>query len=284
MLDLLITALYIFVGFITISHLFTFVYLYIETSLGQLTDPDQYPNPTYTDYIINCAREFIYMSGKYYLYALKYINLTLNQEKLVNNPKPTAILLIHGYLRNQGDWWWFRKQLTNLPCPIYTVNLEPAYGTIQEITEHSIAKKIAEIKTDSNCEEIILIGHSMGGLVASYYSEFLDKDNLIKKIITIGTPFHGTKLCVAAAGENAKQMYPDSKFSQELISKINISSKQYYQVLSQFDNLVFPWRSAILDNSRTTKFILPLSSHLGMLHCRKVIKQILYWLSPNSKV
>lgn len=39
--------------------------------------------------------------------------------------------------------------------------------------------------------QLILIGHSMGGLVARYYAECLDKQRLTARVITIGTPYQG---------------------------------------------------------------------------------------------
>lgn len=39
--------------------------------------------------------------------------------------------------------------------------------------------------------KLILIGHSMGGLVAQFYAECLDTQQLTRRVITIGTPYSG---------------------------------------------------------------------------------------------
>lgn len=259
---------------IIIDELFPFTFLFVEYNLHRLKDPQQYPQIQFKTYFKNFWSEIFHINGKYYLYPYKFLDMT---ENVATSSK--AILLIHGYRRNQSDWLWFIKQLSEITYPIYTVNLNPKLAPIQQITETSISSKIKEIKSQTNCQEIILIGHSMGGLVASYYSEFLDQDNLVTNVMTIATPFSGTKISVLAPGENGKQMLPDANFAQELRSKIAKSSKKYYQIASQFDNLVFPWQSALLESSpKTQQLVLDSAAHLSMLHIKSVTAQIVTWL------
>jgi hypothetical protein len=50
--------------------------------------------------------------------------------------------------------------------------------------------------------QLIMIGHSMGGLVARYYAECLDTNKYTGRIITIGTPFQGSVKALAALASN----------------------------------------------------------------------------------
>ncbi|MFC5751261.1 lipase family alpha/beta hydrolase [Actinomadura rugatobispora] len=38
----------------------------------------------------------------------------------------------------------------------------------------------------------VLVAHSMGGLVARYYAECLDDERLVRRVVTIGTPYQGS--------------------------------------------------------------------------------------------
>src|SRR5262249_49951725 len=40
--------------------------------------------------------------------------------------------------------------------------------------------------------KVNLIGHSMGGLVTAFYLDRYGDDNLVKKVVTLGTPWHGS--------------------------------------------------------------------------------------------
>ena len=39
---------------------------------------------------------------------------------------------------------------------------------------------------------LTLVGHSMGGLVASYFAAFVDGGELVRRVVTLGTPFSGS--------------------------------------------------------------------------------------------
>jgi len=270
-----------FLSFTLVNHLFLFIFLYIEYGLIRLKSPELYAAVSIRQYIKSFWLEYIYMMGKFYLYPYKFFDLTENPSK-----NTTAVLLIHGYARNQSDWLWFINRLSEIPLPIYTVNLTPPFASIQQIAENSLIEKIKEIKQQTGCQELIIIGHSMGGLVASYYSEYLDQSKLVTKVITIASPFHGTKISIAAAGANAKQMLPWAIFTDELREKIKTSDKKYYQVASQFDNLIFPWQSVLLEfMPQEHQLIMPLQSHLGLLHSEVVVKQVINWIKgiDNAK-
>lgn len=258
-----------------LNQTFLFIYLYIEYNLGYIYQATDYPPIAISRYLKNYWIELFYVMGKYYLLPLKWCDLSI----INNRTSKTAILLIHGYCRNQSDWWWLRKQFNDNNCPIFTVNLEADFESIAELTRTSLPQKIADIQQQTNCTDIILVGHSMGGLVASYYNEFLDTTRMVRAIITIASPLHGSKVSVIGKGENAKQMLPQSKFLDALREKINNHPERYYQIATQLDNIVFPWRSTLLDGTpRSQQLVLPDAAHLSLLHSQEVAKQLNLWV------
>ncbi len=102
----------------------------------------------------------------------------------------TPILLIHGSGSNEAQWLPARFYLAH-KFDIYSVQL----NTLPKAADHSILDcisiihdKITEIKTKNN-NSVILMGHSMGGLVAIKYAELYPAS--IKCVITISSPLHG---------------------------------------------------------------------------------------------
>lgn len=277
MLIVILTVCAVLVLYITAQHTFLFTYLYIDRSLHTLRDPERYPPISPWVYFNNYWLELFYQFGKFYLFPLKFLKLSCNVRK-----HKTAVLLIHGYSRNKTDWLWLRKQIGTLP--IFTVNLSPSFASIEQITQNSIPQAIATIQNKIGCEKIILIGHSMGGLVASYYSEYLDTNNIISHIITIASPLHGTKISIMGYGQNAKQMCPGNSFLNHLRHKIHNSSKTYYQIATQFENLLFPWDSALLpDTTAECKFIRNFVPHLSLLHDKETAQKLKHWLTDIEK-
>jgi pimeloyl-ACP methyl ester carboxylesterase len=260
-----------FIVFITFNNFFLFCFLYVEYNIGFLQNPRQYPPVSLWHYIKNFWLELWYVLGKFYLWPLKFVSLNVNAHK----KSKIAILLIHGYYRNQTDWWWLRSKIAKHKYPVFTVNLVPPLASIADITSINIPAKIAQIKLKTGCEDIVLIGHSMGGLVASQYAMHMDHEKLICAVITIGTPFYGTKVSIMAAGENAKDMRPGSKFLANLRERVTKNPHKFFQIMTRMDNIVFPWHSAALDDiPDTQKLVLPHAGHLEMLHSKEVARQI----------
>lgn len=270
-----ILFLLIFVGIAFFNEILLFSFLLVDYSLKSLYKPKEYPPVEFTRYIKNFWREFFYIMRKYPYWPLKWCNLTLNEK----SQSDTAILFVHGYCRNQTDWLWMRSQLKDFDCPIFFVNLEPTFSSIDNITKTSLIPKINHIKEHTRCKRLILVGHSMGGLVSSYFSEYLDIGDLVKAVITIGTPYGGTKIAVVGAGANAREMCPGSAFLTDLHAKMHNTAKDYYQICTKFDNKIFPWQSAVFENTDPKKqAILSYEAHLCLLRSKEVATHLKSWL------
>lgn len=271
---LLLFLFFMFFGFIIFNNTMLFGFLYVDYNVRALGKPNEYPKASFGQFCKNYWIELFYVLGKYYFFPLKWLNLTIKGKNT-----QTAILLTHGYCRNQSDWLWFRRQLKEHGYPIYCVNLENDFASLQTIASDKFAEKIKQIKAETNCSNIILIGHSMGGLVSSYYKEFLDNDKLVKAVVTIGSPILGTRVSVFAQGENAAQMCPGSQFLAQLHVLLHNDAQKYYQVCSKFDNIIFPWQSSLIETTpKEHQLVLQFTGHLGLLHSREVTNKINSWI------
>ncbi len=274
LLCLAIPVLLLF-SIIFFSNLAVFNFLIFEYFLGSYSNPKEYPPVKITQYIKNFWCELYYVFIKYLFRPLKWFEMHIS----CDDHATTAILLVHGYCRQQTDWSYLKKQFKTTGCPVFTINLQPNFESIAKLAISNLPQKIAMIKKTTGCHNIILIGHSMGSLVSSYYNEYLDTENSVQAVITIGAPLHGTKVSVLAAGPNGKEMCPNTEFLQDLCAKIRQSPHKYYHVLSRLDNIVFPWRSALIDTTPETQcMILPVASHLGLLHNKEVAAQLNAWV------
>src|SRR5574340_261596 len=92
---------------------------------------------------------------------------------LIRDPPPAPaerpVLLVHGVLVNDGVWFYFRRYLARHGIrPIYTVNYGPPLADIEHFAEQ-LGAKIEAICAATGAPRVVLIGHSMGGLVARAY-------------------------------------------------------------------------------------------------------------------
>ncbi|MDX2368786.1 MAG: alpha/beta fold hydrolase [Colwellia sp.] len=105
----------------------------------------------------------------------------------------TAIIFVHGLFRPPSLWGssteYFRNvktELASLFIPIYFPEL-PSSESI-DVRSDALEKALEAISE----KNIVLIGHSMGGLDCRYYAHRHPNDKRIKKIITIATPHRGS--------------------------------------------------------------------------------------------
>lgn len=161
---------------------------------------------------------------------------------------PAAVLFIHGFLCNGGVWrpairCLHRKGIHHA----YTINLEPPFGAINR-HGRQVADYVEMISRQHGCARIVLVGHSMGGLAARASLREPGMARRVAKVITIGTPHHGTVHARLAPGANVAQVRPGSAWLAQLNRAdppVPISN-----IYAFHDNLVAPQDSARLENAK----------------------------------
>eukprot|EP01080_Neovahlkampfia_damariscottae_P001342 gene1342-11424_t len=239
--------------------------------------------------IFVCCFDFIlFLIVAVMLFLASCCKVSFNYDPTSEKSKKSKIpiLLIHG-----SEWIIGRKYLLKDEYgSIYSLNYDgltsndPTMG-IDDYSKGKIRDKILGICKDTNQQEIILIGHSMGGLISGYYSEHLsESDNIqVKNIITIGSPWNGAPLlsCFPSSDKRMKQMTPNDSFLPDLISKMKDSEsknkRRYFSVHSSLD-LMAPSSCARATVNYERDVGYDYLSHYGLVAHPEVWNQIEYWL------
>jgi pimeloyl-ACP methyl ester carboxylesterase len=162
------------------------------------------------------------------------------------------VLLVHGYLCNSGIWASMRRFLEKNGVSAYTHDLEPVYAGIDEYAA-GLATRIEEICDRSGANRVIIVGHSMGGLAARAYLRARGPARVVK-LITLGTPHHGTRTAPLGLGMNARQMEPGSAWLESLArwgsSRATVPVTSIY---SSDDNVIVPPDSSVLGQARNVR-------------------------------
>lgn len=195
------------------------------------------------------------------------------------NLEGRPILMVNGYLSFGSTWHYQRKRLAESGLgPIYTMNI----GTGRSIKTYAqyVQEKVKEIQKETGRRDIVLIGHSKGGLVSSYFRNYLadETETDVTDIITIGSPLAGTHIANFGVGQDAGEMRADSKFHKELRERMdgNLSTR-YFHVGSETDEVV-PQSSALIGKDPARQLSLKDTGHLGLLFSSRVADQICTWL------
>lgn len=182
-------------------------------------------------------------------------------KRIPQDPEGLPVLLIHGYGCNSGYWHSMSKVLAQAKIPHYAVDMEPVIGGIDEYVP-IIHEKIERIREQSGYDKVILVGHSMGGLVARAYMRAHGSER-IAKVITLGTPHHGTGLAHFGVGLNTQQMRWTateqegiaSEWLRELAAEEGPDTyRLVVSIYSHHDNIISPQRSSHLAGAKNIEF------------------------------
>lgn len=177
------------------------------------------------------------------------------------------ILLIHGYMCNGACWWALRRYLKRRGfASIFTINLEPFDADIDDFAGQ-VADRVAAIRDLTGARRILLVCHSMGGLVARAYLIHQPDPDAVVKVVTLGTPHHGTVLARFGRGVDARQMRRRSPWLEQLNTSAG-SGVPITSIYTLHDNIVVPPDSAHLPRARNIALVG--ISHLHLLYSKRV--------------
>ncbi len=200
--------------------------------------------------------------------------LTLQRRGHVSATSQPPVLFLHGYGANSGVWAPMLRSLSARGVAnLFTIDLEPRFGSIDAHAQQ-VAALVTRLCSTTRSPKVILVAHSMGGLVARAYVERCGGTSRVAKVITIATPHHGSLLARFAPGANGAQMRPGSAWLDDLNREENTSHDvRYVSIYSAHDNMVVPYASAELGKARNILF--PARGHFDLLFCKDV-GQIVY--------
>src|SRR5690606_39665950 len=101
-----------------------------------------------------------------FTWLLPFERLLMAPDKLT--PSPLPLLLVHGYGCSRGIWRVQRARLEAAGHVVATVTLTPPFGHLDDMVP-LLARRIDEVLVATGAAQLVLIGHSMGGLVCRDY-------------------------------------------------------------------------------------------------------------------
>jgi triacylglycerol esterase/lipase EstA (alpha/beta hydrolase family) len=171
------------------------------------------------------------------------------------------VLLVHGYGCNSGYWHFMSLALTRAGIGHYGIDLEPMLASIEQFVP-ALHARIEEICRHTGQDQIVIVAHSMGGLVARAYLRD-HSAHRVRRVITLGTPHRGTGLARFGAGVNVREMLWTgsaengrcSDWLQGLARHEDLALRPLFvSIFSHQDNIVSPQLSSQLSGARNIEF------------------------------
>jgi len=163
------------------------------------------------------------------------------------------VLLVHGYGCNSGFWAHLEPLLDRERISHASIDLEPVAGSIDGYAP-LIEARVQELCAATGAAHIAVVAHSMGGLATRAWMRSHGSAK-VAKLVTLGTPHHGTALANLGLGANAAQMRRDSTWLRDLAAgETQDVRARIFSIYTHHDNIVAPQDSSELAGARNVAF------------------------------
>ena len=180
-----------------------------------------------------------------------------------------GVVLVHGFMCNRGFWTPWMQRLRQRGHPYVAVNLEPVFTSIDDYAR--TIDDAVERMTRATGVPPVLVCHSMGGLAARAWWRASRGARPVSRIVTIGSPHHGTWLARFSRRQNGRQMQIRSNWLTALQrDEATLPQPAFTCWYSNCDNVVFPASTATLP-SADNRFVAG-QPHVGLAFHPRVIE------------
>lgn len=203
-----------------------------------------------------------------------------------DSPAP-PVLLLHGYGCNSGYWTHLRRRLDAARISHASLDLEPVTGDIEDYVP--LVQRAAEaLCADTGAPKLVVVAHSMGGLVARAWMRAHGAAR-VARVITLGTPHHGTSLANFGIGRNAAQMRrasnagaaPESGWLRALAASESAATRALVtSIYTHHDNIIAPQTSSVLPGARNIEF--GGVGHVALGRNARILNQVMDEIATQS--
>lgn len=158
----------------------------------------------------------------------------------------TPILLVHGLVDNRSIFTVLRRALLRRGFGrVHSINYSPLTGDVRAAAR-DLAQHVEALVADTGYEQVHVVGHSLGGLIARYYVQRLGGHERVHTLVTLGTPHAGTLPAYLLPARLCRQLRPGSALVRELAEPAPGCTTRFEAYWSDLDQLIVPQRGARL--------------------------------------
>jgi triacylglycerol esterase/lipase EstA (alpha/beta hydrolase family) len=203
------------------------------------------------------------------------------------------VLLLHGYGCNSGYWTHLTPLLDAARISHATLDLEPIAGAIDDYVPQ-VQRAVEQLCRETGAPKLVIVAHSMGGLVTRAWMRAHGIAR-VARVITLGTPHHGTCLANFGVGRNAAQMRRagsadgrESAWLNALAAGESAAARALVtSIYTHHDNIISPQTSSCLEGAHNIAF--GGVGHVALGRNRRVLQRLmqeiaaLAWTTPPAK-
>jgi triacylglycerol lipase len=170
----------------------------------------------------------------------------------VPQDQPGPILLVPGYGGSVSELNLLARALRAEGRDVTVVRLpDNGLGDLR-VQARTVGQAASAARARSGAPSVDVVGYSAGGVVARYWVQDLDGRAQTRRLVTLGSPHHGTEIAefgtlfAGACPVACQQLLPTSPLLGELDKKIAEDGPRVVSIWTTLDDVVLPPDSARL--------------------------------------
>ncbi len=203
----------------------------------------------------------------------------------------TPILLVHGFADNRSVFAVLRRALRKRGFGVvYSLNFSVLTALTGDVRSaaRELGGEVERVCEVTGAEQVHVVGHSLGGLVARYYVQRMGGDARVHTLLTLGTPHRGTITAYLLPTPVLCQLRPNSDIMTELAEPSPGCRTRFFAVWSELDGWIVPQRNARLDHPDllVTNYQLSDVGHLSLPVDPRAVRTVVSTLTqidPNQQ-
>ena len=159
----------------------------------------------------------------------------------------TPIVLVHGIGDNRSAFAVLSGALRRRGFGVvHAVNYSVLTALTGDVRRSAalLGAHIERICEQTGSDQVHVVGHSLGGLIARYYVQRLHGDARVRTLVTLGTPHGGTLAAYLLPTPLIRQLRPGSDLLTELAEQGKPCRTRFVVVWSEMDQVIVPQRNA----------------------------------------
>jgi len=191
-------------------------------------------------------------------------------------PDRTPVLLLPGYGLNRASFRFLSIYLHTRGWKwVWAINHHPWSSPIPVLADR-LERAIDQLREASGAAQIDIVAHSMGGVIAAWYLTRLHGGEKVRRLITLGTPWKGTKAHVFALRREGRDLAPGS----EVIQAAQELRHDTVAIWSRSDQVIIPPESGAAAHGQVIE--LAHLGHMEMLMSARVFRTVVDALTPTG--
>lgn len=191
--------------------------------------------------------------------------------------KGTPIIMVHGLFHNASAWYVMLHRLGKAGFSnLHTYQYDSFFNGF-DTAVRGLERKLDQVLGSRPGTEVILIGHSLGGLVCRAVAGDQRYSSRIKAMVALGSPHHGSDLARLGANRMSRGLIPGHSIPQT-VAEVPDPPCPRLAIYTLVDDFVYPLRALQPGRDGWEEQICSPMAHVWMLVSREIFRRVVTFL------